>query len=242
MPLKMTGAQWRAFMKDKLSWPEGSETYIEEYLLDHNGVETEDLDDALVKDDDVIVVKSGWVRAPEEGSKILGSFDFEEWAKASLRRQLTVSRTLDVDRDRLAEFTESAKKCGIRTSAPSAKVGKAPTSVTLTGREWKDYLALEPPEWPRDGYVCDCFGTIDGAPSDDVSAGGFSPESIVKVDGGAIILPDNGQEDLATHLAAWLRSRQTVGVVASTHRDKTEDLERLAAEFSSETTPPTPSR
>lgn len=232
MALAMTGAQWKAFMADPKSWP-GDETYIEEYLLEVNGVETEDLADDAVADGDRIVIHSGWVRYPEPGSTIFAHTEFEEWAKEFLRRHRFVQRATRPTKERLDDFLAEAKAHGFKalTFPPEASKGK----VRLTGADWAAYVALEPPDWPEDGYIVDCNGSVDGQ-TRDPSENPVHPSATVVVTDGCIVVDATGDEfDLREHLVQWMEALPTVGVLLEARREQTGTLDTLIERYSAAT-------
>lgn len=242
MALAMTGAQWKAFMADAKSWPEDG-TYIEEYLLDVNGVETEDLADGDVQDGDRIVIHSGWVRYPEPGSTILAHVEFEEWAKEFLRRHRFVQVPARPSRERLEEFLAEAKANGFKTVAfPPVP---ATRKVKLTGADWAVYVALQPPDWPEDGYIVDCMGSVNGRETDP-SENPVQPDAVVTVAGGCIVVDATSDEfDLRQHLVEWMESIPTVGVLVEARRERGPALstliERYAAAVPTPVEEPSPS-
>lgn len=228
MALVMTGTQWKAFMADPKSWPD-DETHIEEYLLEVNGVQTEDLADDDVKDGDRIVIHSGWVRYPEAGSSILASAEFEEWAKEFLKRHRFVHVPARPSNERLEDFLSEAKAAGFKAVPfpPVPAAGK----VRLTGADWAAYVALQPPDWPDDGYIVDCTGSVN-AQVLDPSENPVAPNAIVTVTGGCIVVERTGEEfDLREHLVQWMETNPTVGVLVEARRERAEDLEAMIERY-----------
>lgn len=228
MALVMTGAQWKAFMADPKSWPD-DETHIEEYLLDVNGVETEDLADEAVRDGDRIVIHSGWVRFPEPGSSILAHVEFEEWAKEFLKRHRFVHVPARPSKGRLAEFLAEAKAGGFKAVAFPAV--PATGKVRLTGADWAAYIALQPPEWPEEGYIVDCTGSVN-AQASDPSENPVAPNAVVTVTGGCIVVDRTGDEfDLREHLVQWMEAIPTIGVLVEGKRERADALEALVERY-----------
>ena len=226
MGLKMTGADWKAFMADVRYWPEDGSRWVDEWLLRFRGVEVEDLGEDQVEDADEIVVLSGWVRAPEEGCQIPGHYDFLEYARDFMKRRNTIAAAVTIPLANLGAAIESAKASRLKLELPfdtsaSSRTGK----LKIAGADWLAYLALEPPEWPEGGYIEDCEGKIEGIPSSDISAASVAPSQVVLVEGGAIVVEGAEEIDLISHLHAWMRARPVQTAIVSFRRDRNADFD-----------------
>jgi hypothetical protein len=221
MALKMTGADWKAFMADARYWPEDGSRWVDEWLLRFRGVEVEDLGEDQVGDADEIVVLSGWVRAPEEGCQIPGHYDFLEYARDFMKRRNTISAAVSIPLADVAAAVDAAKARGLKLELPfGSAVGPRSGKLKLAGADWLDYLALEPPEWPEGGYIEDCEGKIDGIASSDVSVAAVAPSQVVLVESGAIVVEGAEEIDLVSHLQAWMDGRPVRTAIVSYKRDR----------------------
>lgn len=224
--ISMTGVQWRAFLDDPISWP--GDSYVEECILVFRGEETDDLDDALVQDDDIVTIKEGYVRQPEPPYSIYATVDMVELAQKFMIRHLTVSQAVRVEPDRVAEALASGKAAKLKVECPynPATAKARPKSLTLTGADWRDYLASEPPEWPSDGYVQDCIGKVDDkVVENDLDTEACAPHAIVKVESGSIEFNSGADGiDLVDHLAGWLSERKLVTLVVHARKERQDKL------------------
>lgn len=221
MALKMTGADWKAFMADARYWPEDGSRWVDEWLLRFRGVEVEDLGEDQVEDADEIVVLSGWVRAPEEGCQIPGHYDFLEYARDFMKRRNTISAAVSIPLADVEAAVEAAKARGLKLEIPfDSAVGPRATKLKLAGADWLEYLALEPPAWPEGGYIEDCEGKIDGIASSDVSVAAVVPGQVVLVESGAIVVEGAEEIDLVSHLQAWMDGRPVRTAIVSYKRDR----------------------
>lgn len=111
MAAKMTGAEFKRFYNDPLSWPEG--TWYEDGVITVDGVEQEEIHEDKISDTAKVVIVCGVVFLNQDDREGV-AFDtyFRRWLKMQTMRQLVVQ----VDASKLDAVVAAVKAAGGKVS------------------------------------------------------------------------------------------------------------------------------
>lgn len=108
--MKMSGAEFRAFMNDRTIWPEG--LIVEDEIISINGVESDLPSDDDYADTDLINIMYGSLRWEDNREHEPGALTSlaRRWAKSQKEVRLLVT----VPKDKLEELTLLLKSIGAK--------------------------------------------------------------------------------------------------------------------------------
>lgn len=117
MPVKMTGAQYKAFLA--ADW--GPDAYWEEAEISVNGQEAPEdgVDEASIKDTDVITITGGAI-CQDQVKRPHDWINAEPFARKWLKAQSTVTLMVDVPREHADQFVTMIQ--GVGTEHHKAKI------------------------------------------------------------------------------------------------------------------------
>lgn len=91
MTVKMTGLEWKAYVVDDSSWPDGG--YVEDEEVSINGcvIEYNSFDTDDINDGDVVTLSGGQIIIPDSEKEMTMESHFKKWRKAQPVTYLTIS-------------------------------------------------------------------------------------------------------------------------------------------------------